>query len=85
LGNKMIVEERTVDTQGRVSLPAEWRKKHLKSNDKVIITQRGEEIVITPIKIQDITEFFDSMPVDLKSDLRDWKSVKKELLTGETP
>ncbi len=81
----MIVEERTVDTQGRVSLPADWRKKHLKSNDRVIITQRGEEIIITPIKIQDITEFFDSVPIDLKSDLSYWKNLKKELLTGETP
>ncbi|MCW4048821.1 MAG: AbrB/MazE/SpoVT family DNA-binding domain-containing protein [Candidatus Bathyarchaeota archaeon] len=81
----MIVEERTVDTQGRVSLPAEWRKKHLTSNGKVTVTQKGNEIIIVPVNTKQISELFDSIPVNIQSDLSDWKKVKKELLTGEAP
>ena len=82
---KMNIEERNVDTQGRVSLPAKWRKKHLGDNGRVTITQKGEEIIITPMKSTKISEHFDSVRVDIKSDLSEWGKVKKELLTGETP
>lgn len=81
---KMRIEERNVDTQGRVSLPAKWRKKHLGDTGRVTITQKGEEIIITPLKSTKISDHFDSVRVDLKSDLGDWNKVKKELLTGET-
>ncbi|RLF03953.1 MAG: AbrB/MazE/SpoVT family DNA-binding domain-containing protein, partial [Thermoprotei archaeon] len=32
------------------------------------------------LKLPNLTEFFDSVEVDLKSDLSDWRSVKGELL-----
>lgn len=79
----MYVEERNVDHQGRISLPSKWRKKHLSENGKVTITQKGDEIIITPLKPGKISDYFDSVEVDLKSDLSDWNKVKKELLTGE--
>ena len=75
----MIVRSQKVDSRGRISLPAECRRRLLKSKNKVMIIQKGEEIIIKPITIHDISEFFDSMPADIKSDLRDWKNVKKEL------
>lgn len=80
----MHVEERNVDHQGRVSLPSKWRKKHLGDNGKVTITQNGDEIIISPLKPGKISDHFDSVEVDIKSDLTDWNKVKKELLTGET-
>jgi AbrB family looped-hinge helix DNA binding protein len=80
---EMILEERNIDAQGRVSLPVEWRKKFIKEGEKVLIRQRGKEIIITPIEKKDITAFFDSVPVEIKSDISDWEQLKKELLTGE--
>jgi len=80
---KVLLVERNIDAQGRVSLPVEWRKKYIKKGEKVLIRQRGKEIIITPIDKKDITAFFDSVPVEIKSDISDWEQVKKELLTGE--
>ncbi len=79
----MQVEERSVDAQGRVSLPSEWRRQHLDHNGKVTLIQNGEEIIIKPIKATKISDIFDTIPVDLKSDLSDWKQVKRELLKGD--
>ena len=79
----MEVEERSVDSQGRVSLPSEWRRRYLDHDGKVTIIQNGEEIIIKPVKAQKISEVFDAVPVDLESDLGDWKRVKRELLKGD--
>ena len=79
----MQVEERSVDAQGRVSLPSEWRRRHLDNDGKVTLIQNGEEIIIKPIKATKISEVFDTVPVDLESDLGDWKRVKRELLKGD--
>jgi len=68
-----------VDKQGRLVLPKEWREKYARRG-VVILRIEGERIVIEPVKLPDLTEFFDSVEVDLKSDLSDWKSVKGELL-----
>ncbi len=79
----MEVEERSVDAQGRVSLPSEWRKRHLDPDGRVTVIQNGEEIIIKPIKPLKISDVFDAVPVDLESDLGDWKRVKRELLKGD--
>jgi len=79
----MQVEERNVDAQGRVSLPSEWRRRHLDHDGRVTVIQNGEEIIIKPIKALKISEVFDTVPVDLESDLGDWKRVKRELLKGD--
>ena len=79
----MGVEERSVDAQGRVSLPSEWRRRHLDHGGKVTVIQNGEEIIIKPIKPLKISDVFDAVPVDLESDLGDWKRVKRELLKGD--
>ena len=79
----MQVEERSVDAQGRVSLPSEWRRQHLDHDGRVTLIQNGEEIIIKPIKATKISDVFDAVPVDLQSDLGDWKRVKRELLKGD--
>lgn len=80
---RLLLEERVVDSQGRVSLPAEWRKKYLKNSDKVVFTRDGKKLIILPLEAEPLSKFYDSVPVDIKSDLGDWKKVKKELLTGD--
>jgi len=79
----MEVEERSVDAQGRVSLPSVWRRRYLDPDGRVAVIQNGEEIIIKPIKPLKISDVFDAVPVDLESDLGDWKRVKRELLKGD--
>jgi hypothetical protein len=40
----------------------------------------GKRIIIEPCKLPDLTQYFDSIEVDLKSDLSNWEAVKGELL-----
>ena len=79
----MQVEERSVDSQGRVSLPSEWRRRHLDPDGRVTVIQNGEEIIIKPVRTLKISEVFDIVSVDVESDLGDWERVKRELLKGD--
>ncbi len=80
MGMKEKVEEvRRVDKQGRVVLPKRWRERHLRT-DRVIVKEEGDRLVIAPYRPPDLTKLFDSIEVDLRSDLSDWKSVRRELL-----
>lgn len=76
----MQVEERSIDSQGRISLPADWRREHLEQTDDVIIIRHGEDLIIKPKKIENISTFFDSIEVELENDLSDWHAIKQELL-----
>ena len=72
------MEVKSVDAQGRIILPKVWREKYLK-NKKAIVSAKGETIEIKPFAAIDLTEYFDKIDVDLKSDLSDWHKVRKEL------
>ncbi|MFO7966476.1 MAG: AbrB/MazE/SpoVT family DNA-binding domain-containing protein [Archaeoglobaceae archaeon] len=66
-----------VDKQGRLVLPKKWREKHAGQN--VILRIEEDKIVIEPYESTDLTKYFDSIEVDIESDLGDWKSVRREL------
>jgi len=68
-----------IDKQGRLVLPKEWRERYAKDR-RVVIRMEEDRIIIKPYRFTDLTEFFDKIEVDLKSDLSDWKSVRRELL-----
>ena len=72
-------EIRYVDEQGRVVLPKRWRERYLQTR-RVVVREEGESLVIVPYRPPDLTKLFDSIEVDLKSDLSDWESVRRELL-----
>jgi len=72
------VEVKEIDKQGRIVIPKGWRAKYLKKG-KAIITMRGEKVEIKPLKMADLTEFFDKVEVETKSDLTDWHTLRKEL------
>ncbi len=74
----MEVEVKTVDNQGRIILPKNWRNRYLKGN-KAIISFKEDLIEIRPFTKADLTEYFDKVDIDLKSDLTDWHKVRKEL------
>lgn len=68
-----------VDRQGRIVIPKKWREKYLKNNT-VVLEVEDDHIILKSYKPGEIEELFDSVEVDLQSDLEDWKEVKRELL-----
>jgi len=68
-----------LDKQGRVVLPKSWREEYAK-NGLVLLRVEGGKIIIEPYDLPDLTKYFNSIEVDLKSDLSNWKAVKGELL-----
>lgn len=75
---KLGVEVKTVDNQGRIILPKNWRDRYLKGK-KAIVSLKGDLIEIRPFTKADLTKYFDKVEVDLKADLSDWHKVRKEL------
>ncbi len=67
-----------VDNEGKLVLPKEWREKYLKSRE-VVMRLKGALIEMRPYEKVDLTKYFDSVEADIKSDLSNWKSVKREL------
>jgi len=67
-----------IDEQGRIVIPAEWRKKWPRGT-KVILRDRGEILEIRPQGKVDLTAFFDRAEVDAKADLSNWHAVRKDL------
>jgi len=70
---------KALDKQGRLVLPKVWRDKYARSG-LVLLRVEGARIIIEPLELPDLTRFFDSVEVDLKADLANWKAVKGELL-----
>jgi bifunctional DNA-binding transcriptional regulator/antitoxin component of YhaV-PrlF toxin-antitoxin module len=73
------LEIKEIDDQGRIIIPIDWRKRNLKNSHKVIIKLKEDSMEIVPYYSPDLTKYFDSVEVDLKSNLSDWKKVRKEL------
>jgi len=69
---------RKVDRQGRIVLPASWRKKHLRGDGVLLIPREGS-LEIRPQDMVDLTAYFDSAEVDLDADLADWHGVRRGL------
>ncbi len=42
-----------------------------------------DEVRMSPLKRENLTKYFDSVEVDLESDLSDWHAVRKELKRGQ--
>jgi len=71
------VEIKKVDKQGRIILPADWRKEELKDNDEVFIVKGKGVLKIIPKKKPDLTKYFDS--VDLGVDfIEEWEEFERK-------
>jgi len=74
----MSVVVKEIDEQGRVVIPKEWRERLLK--DSRVIMKLGERsIEVLPVSELNLANFINSIEVDVKSDLSDWHSVRREL------
>ena len=68
---------KTIDSQGRLIIPAEMRKAW--KSDKVMVIKDKDEIRIVPLETLLPSELFDSIKVDDDIDLTDSHSVMKAL------
>lgn len=77
----MALVIKRIDERGRIVIPKEWRDILLKDR-RVIMKLKKKSIEVMPATEPDLTKYFDSVVVDLKSDLSDWHSVRSELIKG---
>jgi bifunctional DNA-binding transcriptional regulator/antitoxin component of YhaV-PrlF toxin-antitoxin module len=68
---------KTIDSQGRLIIPAQMRKTW--KSDKVMVIQDKDEIRIVPLETLQPSELFDSMSVDDDLDLTDSHALMKAL------
>ena len=80
----MEVEVKKVDAQGRVSLPPDWRHEKLDEKREVTIQREGDALIIKPKPKSDLTEYFDSITVDVPPEaFKDPRSLRKALYEVE--
>ena len=76
------MEIKKVDSQGRISLPAEWRKEVLGDSEEVYVFREGESLVVRPRREPDLVQHFDSITVDVEAEtFEDYHRLRKELLS----
>jgi bifunctional DNA-binding transcriptional regulator/antitoxin component of YhaV-PrlF toxin-antitoxin module len=68
---------KTIDSQGRLIIPAEMRKAW--KSDKVMVIKDNNEIRIVPLETLQPSELFDSIKIDDDLDLTDSHTIMKAL------
>jgi bifunctional DNA-binding transcriptional regulator/antitoxin component of YhaV-PrlF toxin-antitoxin module len=71
------VETKKVDSQGRISLPASWRKRALGKEKEVIVVDLDDHVEVLA-KGSDLSKYIDSVEVDVES-FEDYHALRKEL------
>jgi len=78
------VEDRRLDPQGRLLIPVDWRCEVLENSNEVIITKFKDHIEVAPLLRRSLTEFFDTVEVDVSPDVfTDYHKLRAFLL-GKT-
>lgn len=72
---KFGVEIRKVDKQGRLIIPADWRRYELKDSNEVFVIKEKGFLKIVPKKRVDLRKFFDS--VDLGMNVGEWSEFEE--------
>jgi len=76
-----VLSVRRVDSEGRISLPRDWRSKNLKGDKEVIVIEQDEALLIRPRRKIDITRYFDSVRIDVDPAVfADYSLLKHALL-----
>jgi len=70
-----------VDSQGRISIPVEWRRGW--KSDRVILRRHGNRVEVTPIEPIPPSSLFDSIKVGDDVDFTDPHSLRRALLEPE--
>ncbi|MEM1551502.1 MAG: hypothetical protein QXH03_02385 [Candidatus Bathyarchaeia archaeon] len=72
---EIVVKE--IDSQGRVSIPARWRKSF--KSRKLALVKRDDRIEIVSVEAISPSAFFDSIKVSENVDFTDSHALKKAL------
>jgi len=76
----LSVEIRKVDSQGRISLPVEWRREVLGDADEVYVFRDGDSLVVRARQEPDLAQHFDSVTIDVEPEaFRNYHRLKKAL------
>jgi len=75
------VEVRKVDSQGRLILPADWRKSEVSGRQEVYVIKRKGYLKILPKRKVDLTEFFDSVDLGVEA-IEGWREFEKRFYEG---
>lgn len=70
------VEVKKVDAQGRLILPADWRKAELSESKELYIIKRKGYLKIVPKRRVDLTENFDKIDLGVDA-IGSWKQFEK--------
>jgi len=73
----MEIEIKKIDEQGRIIIPADWRKKEIGKEKRVFVLKEKGCLKIIPIKKIDLTKFFDK--VDFGMNIDDWEKFEKKI------
>lgn len=73
---KSTIEVKKVDRQGRVVLPAEWRREELGDAEEVFLIRGKGYIKLVPKRRPDITKYFDSVDLGVGS-VEDWEEFEE--------
>lgn len=71
-----------VDAQGRIAIPAAWRRGW--RSGKVILVKRGRKIELSPVEPLAPSSLFDSIEIADDVDFTDSHSLKRALLERTT-
>ncbi|MEM7817132.1 MAG: AbrB family transcriptional regulator [Candidatus Aenigmatarchaeota archaeon] len=73
----MNVEVKKLDSQGRIILPADWRKSEVGKSKEVYIVKRKGFLKIIPKYRIDLTENFDKVDLGVEA-IGNWKEFEKK-------
>jgi len=76
---EVVVKE--VDSQGRISIPIDWRRGW--KSRKLVMRRSGNRIELIPIEFTFPSELFDSVEISENVDFTDPHSLKRALLEPE--
>lgn len=75
------VDVRKVDSQGRLILPADWRKSEIAGAREVYVIKRKGSLKILPKRKVDLTALFDNVDLGVEA-VGDWRDFEKKFYEG---
>ena len=71
------VEVKKVDSQGRIILPADWRKTEIDESKELYVIKKKGYLKLVPKRRIDLTECFDKVDLGVES-IGSWRDFEKK-------
>jgi len=75
------VEERKVDSQGRLILPPDWRREEMAGEREVYVIKRKGYLKILPKRRAELEELFDRVDLGVEA-IGDWREFERRFHGG---